>query len=181
VRKDLADSADRSTPDALYEEAIELHGAALARLARAYEADPDKRRDLLQEIHFALWRSFAQFGGRCSLRTWIYRVGHNAAVSHVLQQRRRGAPLVGLEEIEAMADPAEKRAAERRSALEDLTALIRRLKPMDRQIVLCYLEGLDAAGTGEVTGLSAAAVAMKIHRIKSILARMAGKGGRDGE
>jgi hypothetical protein len=31
---------------------------ALGRLARAYEADPDKGRDLLPEIHFALWRSF---------------------------------------------------------------------------------------------------------------------------
>jgi hypothetical protein len=31
--------------------------------ARAYEADPDKRRDLLQEIHFALWRSFRGLSG----------------------------------------------------------------------------------------------------------------------
>ena len=46
----------------------------LDRLARAYESDPEKRRDLRQEIHFALWRSFATFDNRCSLRTWVYRV-----------------------------------------------------------------------------------------------------------
>ena len=40
--------------DELYEEAAATYGAALDRLARAYEADPDKRRDLLQEIHLAL-------------------------------------------------------------------------------------------------------------------------------
>ena len=46
-------------------------GQALERLATAYEADPEKRRDLVQEIHFAIWRSFAGFDGRCSLRTWL--------------------------------------------------------------------------------------------------------------
>src|SRR4051794_26013264 len=47
------------------------YGAALERLAWAYESDPDRRNDLLQEIHLALWRSFENFDGRCSLRTWI--------------------------------------------------------------------------------------------------------------
>jgi len=40
--------------DDLYREATAAYGAALDRLVRAYEADPDKRRDLLQEIHFLL-------------------------------------------------------------------------------------------------------------------------------
>jgi hypothetical protein len=38
--------------------ALRAHGAALERLARSYEADADKRQDLLREIHLALWRSF---------------------------------------------------------------------------------------------------------------------------
>jgi RNA polymerase sigma-70 factor, ECF subfamily len=63
-----------------YEEASAAYGAALERLARAYEADPDRRRDLLQEIHIALWRSLEGFDGRCSLRTWVYRVAHNTGV-----------------------------------------------------------------------------------------------------
>jgi hypothetical protein len=35
------------------------YGGALERLARVYEADAEVLRDLLQEIHIALWRSFA--------------------------------------------------------------------------------------------------------------------------
>ena len=50
--------------DELYEEVSTTFGPALERLARGYEADPDKRRDLLQEIHVALWRSFAGFDGK---------------------------------------------------------------------------------------------------------------------
>jgi len=48
----------RPTRDDLYKEAVASCGTALDCIARAYEADPDKRRDLLQEIHVALWRSF---------------------------------------------------------------------------------------------------------------------------
>jgi hypothetical protein len=37
--------------DELYAQAVGDFGPALERLTRSYEADPDKRRDLLQEIH----------------------------------------------------------------------------------------------------------------------------------
>ena len=87
--------------DELYQDAAKTYGAALERLARAYEADPEIRRDLLQDIHVALWRSFEGFDGRCSVRTWIYRVAHNVGASHVMRQRRtRTEALVGLEDEE---------------------------------------------------------------------------------
>src|SRR6476619_6241739 len=85
-----------------YDEASAAHGAALERLARAYEADPDRRRDLLQEIHIALWRSLAGFDGGCSLRTWVYRVAHNTATSQVIRRRTNAPTLVSLDEVEAM-------------------------------------------------------------------------------
>ena len=162
-----------STPDALYHDAARLYGAALGRLAHAYEADADLRRDLLQEIHIALWRSFSTFDGRCSLRTWIYRVAHNVAASHVLRQRRaRSQTLVGLEELENVADGNNTlEAADRSHALDRLVSMIQRLKPLDRHVILSYLEGHDAAAISEITGLSLGNVAVKIHRIKNLLAR----------
>ena len=57
-------------------------------------------------------------------------------------------------------------------ALEHLTHLIRRLDPADRQVMLLYLDEVDAAGIAEITGLSASHVATKIHRIKARLARL---------
>ena len=77
-----------ASQDSKYLEAVETYCPALSRLARAYEADDDKRRDLLQEIHFQLWRSLQRFDGRCSMRTWIYRTAHHVAASHVLRERR---------------------------------------------------------------------------------------------
>ena len=168
-----------STQDELYQETAQTYGAAMERLARAYEADADLRRDLVQEIHVALWRSFDTFDGRCSLRTWIYRVAHNVGASHVLRQRRaRGQELVGLEELENLPDAnSGEHAADRSHALDRLLTLIQRLRPLDRHVILSYLEGLDAVEIGEITGLSAVNVATKIHRIKNMLARQFQQGG----
>ena len=164
--------------DSLYEQAADTYGASLDRLARAYELDPEASRDLLQDIHLHLWRSFGHFDGRCSLRTWVYRVAHNVAAGHVIRQRRVRSRLVSIENIETMSggDWGEL-AASRTEALERLSVLIRRLKPLDRQIIVSYLEGMDAASIGEIAGLSPANVAMKIHRIKTILRRWFGEGG----
>ena len=158
------------TQDELYLRAIAEFGPALARLARGYEADPDQRRDLLQDIHFALWRSFASFAGQCSLRTWIYRVSHNTAISARL--RRRKARLVSLEELaEAPAPDDPENTVSNARALARLEILIRRLAPPDDQVMLLYLEDLDAASIAEITGLSPRAVATRIHRIKALLSR----------
>lgn len=158
--------------DALYEESVRTYGSSLERLARAYEAEAESCRDLLQDIHFALWRSFDGYDARCSLRTWIYRVAHNVAASHVASDRRaRSRQLMSIETVDV---PDDRRDAEditnRQMALDRLLALIHELKPLDRQIVLLFLEGVDATGIAEVTGLSPGNVATKVHRIKNVLA-----------
>jgi RNA polymerase sigma-70 factor (ECF subfamily) len=164
--------------DDLYRQAADKYGSALERLARAYEVDPEKRRDLIQEIHLQLWRSFRRFDARCSTRTWVYRVAHHVAASHVLHQRRIFSKLVSLEEIEDLPDTDQGHfAAENRMNLKRLSVLIQQLKPLDRQVIVSYLEDMDASAIGEITGLSSANVAVRIHRIKNILARRFGGGG----
>lgn len=163
--------------DDFYSEAVEKYGLSLERLASAYEADPEKRRDLTQEIHFQLWRSLQRYDARCSLRTWTYRVAHHVAASYVIRQKRIFSALVSLEELETMADRAEgAAAADRRINLGRLSVLIHRLKPLDRQVILCWLEGMDAASIGEITGLSPGNVAVRVNRIKNILARRFSEG-----
>jgi RNA polymerase sigma-70 factor (ECF subfamily) len=172
-----------SRQDELYQQAAGNCGRALERLARGYEADPDRRRDLVQDIHFALWQSFSGFDARCSVRTWVYRVAHNVAASHVIREHRVNArTLVGLEVLETLptGDDGE-RVADQRNALEKLLKLIQQLKPLDRQVILSYLEGLDAASIAEITGISPGNVATKIHRIKSALTRRFHEGGNYGK
>lgn len=167
------------TQDAHYGRAVAVYGPALERLCRAYEADADRRLDLLQDIHFALWRSFARFDGRCAEGTWIYRVAHNVAATHVLKGRR-AQKTVTLDELSGHGDPLQpdpEAQAGERHALARLTALVQTLAAPDRQVVLLYLEGVDAAAIGEICGLSPGAVATKLHRLKTVLAQRFNQGG----
>ena len=166
----------------LYAEAIAAYGAALDRLARAYEPDAERRRDLLQDIHVALWRSFEGFEARCSLRTWVYRVAHNVATSQVIRRRAHTPTLVSLDETNSVTDePDRERTLDSQKALLRLLALIQRLKPADRQVIVLYLEEMDASAIGEITGLSAVNVATKVHRIKKLLIERFHEGPRHGQ
>jgi RNA polymerase sigma-70 factor (ECF subfamily) len=84
--------------------------------------------------------------------------------------------LVSLDEVTPLAmEPA----TDRQVALDRLMELIRRLKPLDRQVILAWLDGMEASEIGDLTGLSASNIATKVHRIKSILTRDF-QGARDG-
>jgi RNA polymerase sigma-70 factor, ECF subfamily len=159
----------------LYRQVRAEYQEAIGRLARAYEANPEQCADLIQEIHIAIWRSLKNFDGRCALRTWVYRVAHNTAASHVTRAFRFKRHLVvTLDELATSpeaTDPQPEDAAGHDHALERVLLLIHRLEPIDRQVMVCYLEGLDGSAISEIVGISTAAVAMKIHRAKTLLAR----------
>ena len=154
-----------------FREVVALYGAPLSRLVRGYERDADRARDLYQDILVAVWRSLSGFDGRASLRTWVYRVAHNVATSHVLRARARAREAwVRVEDLDALPD-AHAADPGAREAVEWLARTVQRLRPIDRQIILLYLEGIDVAEIAEVTGLSVPNVSTKVHRIKTMLAR----------
>lgn len=147
------------------------YGAALGRLAAAYERDEHEREDLLQDILFALWRALPSFRGECSERTFVYRVAHNRALTH----RRRARPLgEDLERagpvFDPRADPAERAvASERRQHLLDA---VRRLPPSYRQVVTLRLEDLANAEIAEVLGVNENTVAIRLTRARKALAEL---------
>lgn len=160
---------DRTRQDELYSQASSSYGAELRRLVRGYEANVDQQSDLLQEIHLELWRSLSSFNGRCSMRTWVFRIAHNVGASHVARSIR-SVRLVDLESLPAEALPTDSGAEiQRQFSAAMLLEMIHRLKLLDRQVILLYLEGDEATAIAEVTGLSANNVATKIHRIKKLL------------
>jgi len=168
----LSTGARDSTPDALFEQVAADFAAPVARLVRAHEADPTLQQDLQQEIYLALWRSLRSFDGRCSLRTWVYRVAHHVAATHVLRDRRRRArEFTTLDDADLPAAgndvTAEVDAAQ---VLQRLYALIQRLTPLDREIIILHLEGLPADEIAEIAGLTSTNIHTKIHRIRQLLA-----------
>jgi len=145
--------------EARFGELIAAYGPALKRLARAYCANPFDQQDLFQEIAMAVWSGLERFRGEASVRTWIYRIAHNVALSFRSKQRR----------VEAREQPIEEHptgAGADHDQRRELLEMVRRLPPVDRQVVLLHLEGLTGAEIAEVTGLTASNVGVRLMRAR---------------
>jgi len=64
-----------------------------------------------------------------------------------------------------------EKTADRQKVLARLLELVQRLELVDRQLMMAYLEDLDAETMSEITGLSVTNVWTRIHRIKNVLVR----------
>jgi RNA polymerase sigma-70 factor (ECF subfamily) len=156
------------------------YGPALERLSRGYERTPEARRDLVQEILAAIWRALPGFEERASVRTWVYRIAHNVAATHCLRARRAGTSRwVSIEDAaEVPSAHDEEASANNRESLERVAELIRSLAPLDRQLVLLFLEGLDPGEIAEITGLTTTNVTTKVSRIRAALRARLGRSER---
>ena len=157
---------------------LAVHGPGLRRVARAYAARTDETDDLLQEIALALWRALSTFRGDCSERTFVFRVAHNRGITFV---ERGGRVVRGRDEVEpdAIEIPgiatAEDHLADARRRAALWTA-IRGLAPATRAVITMALEGLAHAEIGEILGISAGAVAVRLSRGREELRRAMGGG-----
>lgn len=131
----------------------------LRRLCAAYAGNVPDRDDLLQDILLAIWRAMPGYRGDASVRTWVYRIAHNVALTRRWRKERRDAQERPLEE-EAAVDPEMHL---RRLALKQAVAA---MQPGDRLLTLLWLEGLTALEIEQVTGVKAATVAVRLSRIR---------------
>jgi RNA polymerase sigma-70 factor (ECF subfamily) len=156
------------TEDEAFRALVARHAPALGRLTRHYEASPDARRDLEQEILVALWRASASFRGESSERTWVYRIAHNVAASHVARAIRTRRDADAAPPPDAAPGPEEVAAA--RHAARRLEQKITALDLASRQLVLLALEGCTTAEIAEVTGLTPTNVTTRLSRLRRSLA-----------
>ena len=169
---------DAAAFDALLAE----HGGLLARVAATYERDPSYREELLQEIALAVWRAWPSFRGECAPRTFLARIAHHRAVSHVARSARRretqwpAEESVEQDERAATSDPADPSPSPEAAALaaersEALFRAVRDLPLPQRQTVSLVLEGFTHREVGEALGMTENHVAVTVHRAKRALRR----------
>jgi RNA polymerase sigma-70 factor (ECF subfamily) len=169
---DAIDAVIDETREARYLRLLEQHDPAIRRLAVGYERDPMRRQDLVQDIRLALWQALPSFRGGCAERTFVFRIAHNRAVSHIQHWRRRhtealpdDAPIA-----DDGADP--ERAASLRQRQRRLQAAVQRLPLGLRQVVVLTLEGLTHAEIGDVLGITGNNVAVRLTRARAALAQL---------
>lgn len=156
--------------DAWCRRLLQSHDLAVKRLVASVELDSARRQDLVQDIWLAIWQALPRFRGECGERTFVYRIAHNRAVSHVQHWAiRRTEPLdTDSPVVSGSPDPASALDARERQA--QLQAAVRKLPLALRQIVVLALEGLTHREIGEVVGITEGNVAVRMSRAKAVLA-----------
>ena len=172
-------AANDLTPELpLHERYVQLLnelGAGLARLAAAYEAVPQAREDLLQDIRVAIWVALPRFRGEASLRTFVYRIAHNRALTHVWRRKQAGA-LDAIEEMELIDERPDPEARVMESASRDqLFEAIRALPLPSRQVITLALEDIPNREIGAVLGLTENNVAVRLTRARTLLRTRLGR------
>lgn len=135
------------------------------KIARLYFTDPDEREDVVQEMMYQLWQSYPRFSGRSKFSTWMYSVCLNTALTYVRKSSRRRSEPLSATHLQ-LADHAEENQDEKRALLYKAIA---GLSPLNRAIILLYLDDLSYEDIATITGLSKSNVGVRLVRIKSQL------------
>jgi RNA polymerase sigma-70 factor (ECF subfamily) len=151
---------------------LHTHDHALRRLAATYERDPSRQQDLVQDIWLAVWQALPSFRGDCSERTFVFRIAHNRAVSHIDRWQRRRTDTLDDDSPVAAPGPDPEHSMSARQRHERLQAAVQSLPLGLRQVVVLTLEGLSHAEVADIVGITENNVAVRLTRAKVALSRL---------
>jgi RNA polymerase sigma-70 factor (ECF subfamily) len=149
-----------------FRELIERHRRIVFKVANTYAWQADDREELAQEIATQLWRAFPGYEPARPFPTWMYRIALNVAITYVRGHSRHRHHAVPLDE--ELHDQADGNAADHESdqQVRALHRFIHAQDPLNRALLLLYLEDRGYREMAEVLGISETNVATKISRLK---------------
>src|SRR5689334_24986671 len=87
-----------------FEELVDRYTPSLMRVARGYVGTPSAAEEAVQDTWLGVLRGLPAFEGRSSLRTWIFRILVNQAITRGVRESR-SVPFSSLGDDEAAVDP----------------------------------------------------------------------------
>jgi RNA polymerase sigma-70 factor (ECF subfamily) len=144
---------------------LHAHRGIVLKVAHAYCRDTDEREDLAQEIAAQLWRSFPRYDPARPFSTWMYRVALNVAISEMRRAVPRPTP-VPLDAHHPDPITGGIDDLERDERVRALYRVIDRQPPLDRAMLLLWLDEVSQREIAEILGLTESNVSTKIQRLK---------------
>jgi RNA polymerase sigma-70 factor (ECF subfamily) len=146
------------------EEFIELlnkHQNIIHKVCSVYMNDLGDKEDLFQEVTLQAWKAYPNFRGDAKFSTWLYRVALNTAITFYRKEKRQ-PKLYNTEVLPENSEeynPIEEQVKAMYKAIGELSKI-------DKALVMLYLEDYSYIEIGEMLGITANNVAVKMNRLK---------------
>lgn len=170
----------RAGDEGAFAQLVRQHESMAWSLAARLLGDPDEARDVCQDVFLKLYRTLDRFEGRCSLRTWIYRIVVNACRNRRRWwcRRRRHVEARALEDLapperarltHAPGDDPHQAAVRRERAASVRSALLAVSFEHRTVLLLREVEGLTCEEIGHTLGLPVGTVKSRLSRARDAL------------
>ncbi|MDE5975686.1 MAG: sigma-70 family RNA polymerase sigma factor [Muribaculaceae bacterium] len=145
-----------------FEILVKKYEGTIYSVCYMYADSKDETDDLFQESLTNIWKSMGSYRGDCNINSWIYRLTLNTCLSYKRKKRIKTERLeTNVELFNSSSDTG------RQSQL--LHDRIQCLDVIDRAIVLLWLENLPYEEIGEIVGMTAKNISVRLVRIKEKL------------
>lgn len=145
----------------------------IAKVCYLYSSAYASFDDLYQEVLINLWQGLDSYRGEAKMSTWVYRTAINTCITWHRKNARYGSKDTDrLDDI--IFEPVD--TADGSSALEDyreLYRLISMLGSVDKALITLWLDEKSYEEIAQITGLSQSNVAVRLHRAKERLSKLA--------
>jgi RNA polymerase sigma-70 factor (ECF subfamily) len=172
-----AEPSTSSTPGPVavgpFARVYEEHFAFAWRSLRLLGVAEDVLEDATQDVFEVVARQLPEFGGRSTLRTWIFSIVQRTAANYRRRHRRKLKPLVPLRDVLVGTEPTPHAHAEALDAAQRIERYAEGLDPDRRALfVLVLLEDVPAPEAARAFGLPLNTVYSRIRSLRAGLERV---------
>lgn len=136
----------------------------LIRICNTWCRQEADREDLFQEIVYQVLKSYQRYDAQYRFSTWLYRVALNVSISFFRKVSRTPESSIATPE-----DIAEVPGEEKEEHLQLLEKWIAELDPLDKSLMILYLDKRSHEEIARVLGISVTNVGTRIGRVKEKL------------
>lgn len=152
--------------EALFIEYLESCKKLIIKVARIYCKNSEDRKDLIQDIILQLWKSYPKYDKAYAISTWTYRIALNVSISFLRKAKTRYNTHNSYQhQVELF--QIDNTVIDK--GLEQLYNFMDLLKPIDKAIIILYMEGCKNKEISLVLGMSDTNISTRKQRIKEEL------------
>jgi RNA polymerase sigma factor (sigma-70 family) len=156
---------------AQFESLLQQYGGIIRKVAFGYARNESDRNDLMQDILLQLWKAYPRYSPDRPFSTWMYRIALNVSISYLRKHTRPERETVQFDESQHDIAPSNPVRPEMEERLTMLRQVIGKCPPLDRALLLLYLDDRSYREIASVLGLTETNVATKLSRLKERLRR----------